>query len=363
MDKKIQNLAITAISDSEEEGFLASALFNSGWQVQFRALDFQSLQTFLATFQRQQLTILLSTDLEGLTPAGISELSAQGFAIFIFTSNDDFEFANHSVLPFPKSSLELIALLRGSLRAPLLRAPADIERQKRARSVAISTVIAGSGGTTFAINLAAELSLLGARVLLVDANSDAPAIATLLDGRGLRQGDEFCNIGQNLWAMEISQASIAEDVERLYRSQFDFDFLILDIGVMRDFPQTLAGKRWSGEAINWISNNCDSLFLLSRSDHLSLHRLRNLARLISQNPIKPTLTFLHLARPYGKRGNEADSAFLACISSISSEKALALPLDVRAVQRAERERSTLYESQERSPLRKVIAGIAGQLKV
>lgn len=362
MDRPLQNLAITAISDSEDEGFLASSLFNSGWQVQFRALDFPSLETFLADNQLPQVTVLLSTDLVGLSADGISKISKKGYPVYLFSSSSVVVFEGHPVMPFPKSALELIALLRGSFRAPLLRSQAEIENKVRARSIAVSSVLAGSGGTTLAINVAAELSLSGARVLLVDANSDAPAIATLLDGRGLRQRDDFSNIAENLWAMEFTQESIARDVERLYQSQFEFDFVVLDIGVMRDFPQVLTGKRWSGEAINWVSNNCDSLLLLSRSDLLSLQRLRNLAQLISQNPIKPTLKFVHMMRPHGKAGNEADLAFLDCISSLSSEKALALPIDLRSVQGAQKERATLYESAERSPLRRVIADLAGQLR-
>jgi hypothetical protein len=223
-------------------------------------------------------------------------------------------------------------------------------------------VISGSGCTTVAINLAQELSLGGARVLLVDANPDAPAIATLIDGRGLRQGDDFANIGQNLWAMEITQASITKDIERLDRSQHEFDFILLDIGVIRDFPQVLTGKRWSGEAINWVSNNCDKLLLLSRSDLLSLKRLRTFTGLISQNPIRPSIKFLHMMRPHGKSGAARDKSFIDCISLISSEKVVALPVDTRTVQRAEEERATLYEIHERSALRKVIAEMAGQLR-
>jgi hypothetical protein len=272
------------------------------------------------------------------------------------------DIGNHPVSPFPKSALELISLLRGSLRAPLLHPPSQNMQKVSARSIAVASVISGSGCTTVAINLAQELSLGGARVLLVDANPDAPAIATLIDGRGLRQGDEFANIGQNLWAMEITQASITKDIERLDRSQHEFDFILLDIGVIRDFPQVLTGKRWSGEAINWVSNNCDKLLLLSRSDLLSLKRLRTFTGLISQNPIKPSIKFLHMMRPHGKSGAARDKSFIDCISLISSEKVVALPVDTRTVQRAEEERATLYEIHERSPLRKVIAEMAGQLR-
>jgi hypothetical protein len=362
MDRKIENIAITAVADSDEEGFLAASLFNSGWQVQFRALDFPSLKSHLEAVTQPQIKILISTDLDGLSAAGISELLAKGFTIFLFTSDNSVDIGNHPVSPFPKSALELISLLRGSLRAPLLHPPSQNMQKVSARSIAVASVISGSGCTTVAINLAQELSLGGARVLLVDANPDAPAIATLIDGRGLRQGDEFANIGQNLWAMEITQASITKDMERLDRSQHEFDFILLDIGVIRDFPQVLTGKRWSGEAINWVSNNCDKLLLLSRSDLLSLKRLHTFTGLISQNPIKPSIKFLHMMRPHGKSGAARDKSFIDCISLISSEKVVALPVDTRTVQRAEEERATLYEIHERSPLRKVIAEMAGQLR-
>ena len=40
-------VVITAIANSELEGFVASTLYSQGWSVVYRALDLESLENFL----------------------------------------------------------------------------------------------------------------------------------------------------------------------------------------------------------------------------------------------------------------------------------------------------------------------------
>lgn len=50
---------VTAISNSDQESFIASTLFTQGWSVIHRAVDFESLVDFTETHQEQVSTALL----------------------------------------------------------------------------------------------------------------------------------------------------------------------------------------------------------------------------------------------------------------------------------------------------------------
>ena len=78
MGDVVQQIAVTGIRDAEFEGFVASALYEQGWNVLFRALDFQSLNTYLDTSATDKPLLLLSTDCEGLTPERLDLLRQEG---------------------------------------------------------------------------------------------------------------------------------------------------------------------------------------------------------------------------------------------------------------------------------------------
>ena len=119
---EVVNSAITGIRDPEREGFLASTLFSQGWNITLRALDFDAISQLCTAAAPEKATIILATDLEGLTPASIAELKSRGYPVFLFAPKDSAPTSFTEVQEFPTSALELISLMRGSLRAPLIRA-------------------------------------------------------------------------------------------------------------------------------------------------------------------------------------------------------------------------------------------------
>ena len=50
---------ITAIANSELEGFVAGTLYSQGWSVIYRALDTSSLELFLESMASQVKSVLL----------------------------------------------------------------------------------------------------------------------------------------------------------------------------------------------------------------------------------------------------------------------------------------------------------------
>ena len=63
-------LVVTAIANSEQEGFVAGTLFSEGWNVIHRALDAHSLSSFLENFSNESENVILiySPDLSDLSP-------------------------------------------------------------------------------------------------------------------------------------------------------------------------------------------------------------------------------------------------------------------------------------------------------
>jgi Flp pilus assembly CpaE family ATPase len=161
--------------------------------------------------------------------------------------------------------------------------------------------------------------------------------------------------------MEISQVNLENDLGQLQMARSEFDFIVIDLGVLRNIAAQLTGKRWESEAFIWTSTYADELWLLSKSDQLSLERLRELLRELAQNSIKPAIVGVQSMRTPGKKNSPLDQSFTQSVSAIKPARMFALPADSRSVLRAESERASLHEVNERSHLRRSIAELAGQL--
>jgi hypothetical protein len=355
----VQQIAVTGIRDAEFEGFVASALYEQGWNVLFRALDFQSLCTYLETGSAGKPLLLLSTDCEGLSPAGLELLREQGAKYILFNSQNYLHDEYPEAVNRPTTTLELVALLRGSLRNPLIRS--SHSSQVRARTIILGATSGALGTSTLTINLGAELGELGKKVLIVDAHAESASFASLLGERGLNTSGEIRAISQGLHILEITQESITQGLLHLDRGLSEFDYILIDCGVLRNFGETLTGRRWGSEALIWSTTHADEIWILSRVNHLGLERLRTLINEFSRYPIKPTPSFINAQGAHVKRGSSREDQFLQLTSPLRPTRLLRLPWDPRSVYAAEENLSPLIESNERGLLRKVIANIAGEL--
>lgn len=356
-----QQSIITAIRDSEAEGFVTSTLFSQGWDIHFRSLDFASLLTHAQTKDCKTSQVLISTDCEGISESNLVELQplVQKIILFRTDSRSQDEFAE--AVELPKTSLELISLIRGSLRSPMIRSNKVAARTRHARVIAITGVSGGVGCSTLAYNLAAELSALGTRVLLVDADSISPSLAALLGQRGLATPGNIRSISPTFSAFELTEENIVQSLSLLESALTDFEFVILDLGMVTEISQQLSGRRWSGQALAWVSNYADSLFVLSPTDRVGLERLKVLVTELATNAMRPTFSFLQVLRQQGKRDQSGTDKFLQIVTAIRPAKISELPFDSRAVLKAELQESSLSDSNDRGALRKAIAELAGEL--
>lgn len=361
MAKSEDATAVTAIHGSDFESFAASTLFSQGWNVLHRALDWSSLQAFLQELTTPPDVLLISTDLEGIDPIALDNLTARGMRIFIFRKRDDDVHQFPESVPEPSLALELIGMIRGSTRKPMIRLIEPIIEYPRAHILAIAGAHASSGCTSLSINIATELSLLAKKVLLIDGNSTAPAIAILLGQQGLNSEKSFTKLSNNLWAIEVTQENMAHSVTLLEAATMEFDYIVIDAGVVTDFAQLLRGRRWTGEILVWITSHAHELWLTSKASRVGVERVRTISHALMQNSIKPTITFVNAMSVLSKKVNIQDQAFAAAAATVNSKKILHFPLDTRSISAAEQEQVSLYESNERTLLRKSVASLAAEV--
>jgi len=356
----MDNYAVaTAIRGAEFEGFLAGTLYDQGWSVVTRALDIESLISFIDSNPAAVSLLLISTDIEGLTPQRVDEINARGIKFFIFAATASAIDQFPEAVSQPTTALELLGLIRGSLRKPMIRS-AQVQNL-RARIFAFATPSSSTGCTTLTLNMGAELAQLGHKVLIVDAHAYFPAIASRLGVRGLNSSLEFCNISPHLWAFEVSQSDIAQSISALDRARAEFDFILVDHGAIKDFPALLTGRRWCSEALIWSTTHADELWILSKADSLAIERLKSLTSELARNTIKPQLSFIHIQAAQPKRSKSGDNLFLNLVTPLRPQRVIHLPWDTRAILAAEDERTTLFDSNDRGILRKSIAHLAGEL--
>jgi len=355
----VQQIAVTGIRDAEFEGFVASALYEQGWNVLFRALDFQSLCTYLESVSTEKPLLLLSTDCEGLTHSGLELLREQGAKYILFNAGNNLQDQYPEAVTRPATTLELVTLLRGSLRNPLIRS--SHSSKVRARTIILGATSGALGTSTLTINLGAELSELGKKVLIVDAHAESASFASLLGERGLNTSGEIRAISQGLHILEITQENIAQDLSLLDRGLSEFDYILIDCGILRDFGKSLTGRRWGSETLIWSTTHADEMWILSRVNHLGLERLKTLVNELSRYPMKPSPSFINAQGAHVKKGSSREEQFLQLVTPLRPTRLLRLPWDPRSVNASEENLSPLIESNERGLLRKVIANFAGEL--
>ena len=358
---KSQPTAITAIHRADHESFAASALFSQGWSVLHRALEWRSLIDFLDTSTITPDVLLCSTDLLGFESELIEGIKGRGIKVFLFCNESKSLEEHPMAMVMPTTALELIGLVRGSIRSPMVRETPRENPKVRAKVLGITSAHCAAGCTTLAINLASELSATGKRTLLVDAHPYAASIAILLGEQGLQNARGYQQISAGFWAMEITQSNTVKSIEALDLARYEFDFILIDLGATFEMAQLLSGRRWSGETFVWAASSADELWVVGKSDPLSLERLRKLSQELQSNSIKPAISFLHSHSHSGRKSISADQSFADAIRTLAPKRIFKVPLDSRSIIAAENTQETLYQSNERSLLRKRIQEIAGEI--
>ena len=356
---------ITAISSSEAEGFIAGTLFAQGWSVVFRAIDWDSLEQFINTNQEitHEALLLFGSDLPGITKAKLDSSTLKFRQVIGFSTDqrDDSDFSGlHQV---PQLTTDLVSLVRGFVRAPLLRGSNTPQRAvRKAKVFAVGSAGSYTGCTILAINLAMELSILDTSTLLIEGNYLSPSIATYLAMRNIDSDTKWKTIAPNLSLIEINQEHAGKFDQLMDRAAAEFDCIIIDLGSISGLSNRLTDRRWTSTMTTWSCDQADELMIVSRADQLGSHRLAQVVELLQNTSVRANLSFVLNMKSPGKRGESEQAKFLNCITVLKPIRIRSISRDTRAVTAAEDERATLVEINARSNVRKTIADLARELK-
>ena len=356
---------ITAISNTQTEGFIAGTLFAQGWSVIFRAIDIDSLESFVKVNSQSAHSALLifAPDLSGITRERLEALAGKVKQIvgFSFDAARDYELGELHALP--ETATDLVSLIRGFVRAPMLRQSTQIQRAaRRAVVLAIGSAGSNTGCTTLAINIAMELSVLEKSTLLIDANFRAPSIAALLALRNMNSESGWRTIAPSLSITEITQDQAICVESLMEQATNSFDRIIIDLGSISGLSNRLTDRRWTSTMTTWSCDQGDELMVVARPDLLGLHRLEQVSALIEKTSIRTALSVTLNMRSQGRKGSEEEAKFLAITTPLHPKHSRTIARDSRSTALAEAAKSTLIEINERSTLRKSIAKIASELE-
>jgi MinD-like ATPase involved in chromosome partitioning or flagellar assembly len=287
----------------------------------------------------------------------LQELTRSGITLFGFADAVGSAQSLPEISPRPTSSAELLAYIRGNIRSPSLRTPLlQPTPNLKAKIIGIGSASHSTGNTVLAINLAQESALLGAKTLLIDANFQAPAIATLLDLRKVSDENKWRDISENLSISEITQNKAAGFNTLALEAAAYFDLIYIDLGTLANISSDLTDRRWASQIKIWVSNLAKNIIITSTAELLQQRRLRDLQQDLSKISIVPDISLAMLgASDYRKRDSPISTSTYP-ISHIWQ-----IPFDARACSLAMRERTTLAQVSAKSALRKALLNIAIQI--
>jgi Mrp family chromosome partitioning ATPase len=355
---------ITAIASSETESFVAGTLFTQGWSVIFRAIDWDTLERFVNGNQEivQGALLLFASDLPGISRNKVDDLARkfrQTIGFSIGQQSDDFRDL-HEV---PESHTDLVSLVRGFVRAPLLRGSNSPQRSlRKARVIAVGSAGSYTGCTMLSMNLAMELSILEKSTLLIEGNYRAPSIAAYLAMRNINSDSEWKNIAPNLALVEIDQENAGKIDDFMDRAAREFEYIVIDLGSISGLSNRLTDRRWTSTMTTWCCDQADELMIVSRADQLGAHRLNQVIELLHSTSVRASLSFVMNMKSPGKRGENEQAKFLTSTTALKPIRVRSISKDSRTIAAAEDEHATLVEINVRSNVRKSIAELARELE-
>lgn len=356
---------ITAIASSETESFIAGTLFTQGWSVIFRAIDWDSLERFIKANPEsvQGALLLFASDLPGISKSKVDAIAPKFRQTIGFSSGhqQDKEFID--LYEVPESVTDLVSLVRGFVRAPLLRGVNSPQRlARKAHVIAVGSAGSHTGCTMLTMNLAMELSILEKSTLLIEGNYRAPSIAAYLAMRNINSDSEWKIIAPNLALTEIDQGHAGQIDELMDRAVREFDYILIDLGSISGLSNRLTDRRWTSTMTTWCCDQANELMIVSRADQLGAHRLNQVIELLHNTSVRASLSFVMNMKSPGKRGENEQAKFLTSTTVLKPLRVRSISKDSRAIVAAEEEHATLVEINVRSNARKSIADLARELE-
>lgn len=334
-----QPLAITAIADGVQESFIASLLARLGYQIIHRATSLNGLADLMQA--NPKVLLVASDDFRDISELAGEELllirgkSAGVGARSLINPRNEAEFS------------ELLSSRRSNVGSELIR-PVRSSAQ-----VTLCYAIGNSyGATSTAINIAHELAHQGERVLIIDANFSHPDLSERFQLNALYKKEQVSQFGFSI--CEINSFQSLETFANLSNS---FTHVLVDCGRFQERFLNPAGRRCEDFLHFWAVQSAANVFLLAGDSGVD-RALKAHRAIAAINKAIESWLIISLESAMGSRDREKYS------SRISLESGLPTHLfsrDYRAIEKLERERSTILATSPRSALRGEISDLALRL--
>lgn len=314
----------------KDESFVASTLFEMGWTLQYRATNIEGLKS---SAERHPEAIIVAT---------------QDFL------SEESDFSN------PVIFLDLTAeLTKVNLQDMLLQA--DKSERVKAPAIPLShikttlivTLDAGVGGSTCAINIAYEKSLMGKKILLLDLNHENPSLSQYFDMQRINR-----KIAPTQYGFSLSEVSEVSYFVELARKVDEFDEVVIDLGKLMMGDLINSGVRIREISARWSLNSATSILMASRADAHSLMRLKMLAPEFLKNfrSIRPTILLVS----QGSISVRERRSLIEKAAAIFGGEARYLPREYRMLERAAAEKVPFSQIAPKSLLAREFEAIAQQ---
>jgi type II secretory pathway component PulJ len=355
---------VTAIPDADREDFLAQLLFSQGWNIIYRAFDANSLMTFMKQRGSGLRTVVVyESQLPGFSADLLQELDEPANTVI---SLDSVGFTSH----------EMMAAIRGNLRAPMLQttnseelfvpedsAPADFatfpqnrksrdlpinpakrihrnaRMQVRERKVIVVTGTTGAPGRTrFATALSRELAMQGA-TLLIDADIRSHGVIPLRDEL-TKSAVEVIPLDREKRPTHIPDGG---------------ETAVVDLGVLPGLAEATADRRWHGSLVNNVLDRATHLVYLSKSTAASMTELSQFMREYPLLQKRLPVLFVCILAGHSRELREWEARFLTLTTGESR-------YILRESQLATSKESKIFGAMKvKDPKRREIAKIAASL--
>ena len=355
---------VTAIPDAESEDFLAQLLFSQGWSIIFRAFDKPSLEKFMEMRGQELRTVIVyQSDLPGFD---IDLLDRYGAPTITLISLDSVTFTSH----------ELMAAIRGKLRAPMLRTlaptPSPFPEDDFAGDEDISSSLRAKRDPSQAIrrlNRPASLRLRERRLIAITGSTGAPGrsrFATLL-AEELSSESPIALIDADIRshgipiARERAHGNRIEKIplnreERPTQIPDGEEIAVVDLGTLPGLAEAVTDRRWHGSLVNNILDRATHLIYISKSTPTSMMELAQFLReyplLLKRIPV----TYICILTGHSRELREWENKFLTL--TMGENRAVLRESQLEPAN----ERGILTSLRIANPKRKEIAKIATSLR-
>ncbi len=235
------------MSDADDEDFVAQLLHSQGWNIIYRAIEWNAAKQAILN-STERTIFIFSSDLRGFITSELAPLENENL---IAVSIDSVQIASHP----------LMSLIRERIKAPQLlptRAVATTSIPDKKRSILITGTCGAPGRSSIALSLAQEFAS-HREVELIDADVTSQSLEYLA-------GDKNFDANLHLLTLDLSARPA-----RLPES--DLTLRIIDVGALPPLADVLADRRWQGSLFHNSLQQSQCIVYMAKADGLGLLRL------------------------------------------------------------------------------------------